>query len=351
MGMAMMRRPVAIVAVLALTGVACGGVDTAPGRCRLDPPSASGEITFVQGRRLMAIGSDGQDSHCLVSRPGTDGVLQWAPTGDRGLLGTTEMLGGASRTAGRFPGAREVAWSPTGRSLLAVSADGRLFKRPVDGGAPKEVTFLNRHDSALYHPGGRAIVSVGDGGNGYGIYLADATGKLLVALAAAETAHHLGPLAWRASGDLVFAAEHEDRWDLHELHLATGALQTLASTAGPADRIDTVVASPFPDSGVAWREADCTASRTAARVLSTGGTPLPAEVAAARPAAWLPDGPLILSQADRPCTAVHATDATTYSFKDGRATRVASVSGVPAVRVAVPPGPALPSTIPSDAPI
>lgn len=89
-----------------------------------------------------------------------------------------------------------------------------------------------------------------DSSNGYGIYLADSTGKLLVTLAAAETAHHLGPLAWTAAGDLVFAAEHDDRWDLHELHLATGELRTLASTPGPADRIDTLVASAFPASGV-----------------------------------------------------------------------------------------------------
>ena len=348
-----MRRHVSLVAALTLIGAGCGGpkADRAM-TCRLGPSPAGGEITYAQGGRLLGVTPDG-GRECLAQLPTAAAVAQWAPAGDRVLLDNTQaLLAHGSHPTG-FAHGDQLAWSPVGKSLLAVTPTGDLLREPAEGGKPQDLTFLNRHEATIYHPSGRAIVSVGWGNEGYGIYLADTTGKLQATLAEGHTARHIGPLAWTNNADLVFAAQHDDRWDLHRLELGgAGQLTTLASTPGPNQPITDLAASPFSDGGVAWRQGDCANATLATKVLQAGHLlSIPPEVATATPTGWLPDGTLILQRS--PCHDTHRAGSASviYAFKDSHATPMRSVPGQATVRVALPPGPELPSSIASAGPI
>jgi hypothetical protein len=350
------RKTVALLAMLALIGAGCGGsgADGAAVACRFTPAPPTGEITFARDGRLLGVSPDGHGQHCLAYLKAV-AVAHWAAPGDRALLGTTRALLPAGAHPTGFTDKDQLTWSPAGRSLLAVTPKGELLREPSAGGKPEDLTFLNRHETTLYHPSGRAIVSVGDGTEGYGIYLADTTGHLLATLAEGHTARHIGPLAWTANGDLLFAAQHDDRWDLHRLQLGgAGALTTVASTPSTNQPIGDLVASPFPDGGVAWRQGDCTHATLTTKVLrNSQPVPLPPELATATPTDWLADGTLVL-QTDTPtCPPTHRARprGTVYAFKDGHPTPVASTPSEAAVRIVLPPGPDLPSAIASAGPI
>jgi hypothetical protein len=103
---------------------------------------------------------------------------------------------------------------------------------------------------------------------------------------------------------------------------------------------------------VAWRQGDCANATLATKVLQDGHLlSIPPEVAAATPTGWLPDGTLVLQRS--PCHDTHRAGAGSviYAFKDSHATPMRSVAGQATVRVALPPGPELPSSIASAGPI
>jgi len=347
-----MRRRVAVAALLVVIGSGCGRSSAQPtAGCQLRPVSPAGEVTFVAGGRLIGVDPAGQGSHCLARLGGMAVTARWAPGGDRLLVDNRSQRFPGGRHPTGFTGVDQVAWSrPAGSSLLAVTPGGALIKRPTSGGPARDITFLNRHESAIYHPGGQAIVSVGFL-DGYGIYLADNTGKPLATLARSETARHIGPLTWTAEGDLVFAAQHDDRWDIHRLVLATGRLSTLGSTGTATAAITDLVASPFASGDVAWRQRDCDAGTASTTVFEGGNrVALPPAVGAATPLGWLPGGALEL-QRPRSICGPGGGRGDVYTFNHGTAIRLGVASRGVALRVALPPGPRLPATLPSDAPI
>ena len=322
--------------------------------CALGDVPAAGEVTYVTGDgRLMGVRPDGTGARCLASDvaarfPG----LSWSPDGTRVLLGAAQARAPEGPVTTAFAAGDQVGWSrPTGRAALAVTAAGRLVKRTGGTGPPEDVTFLERHESALYHPAGRAIVSVGtDRDGGYGLYLADNRGQLIAPLARGESARRIGPIGWTVSGALAFAAEHDDRWELHRLELGGEELTTVATTDSGDERIVGLAASTFAGGGLAWREDDCTVGPSATRVNRGGRSlTLPAGVDSALPVGWLPDGTLVL--ADRPAACAAPTGpADLLALRDGRVTKLASGAYDAAVRVVLPPGPDLPAAIRSTAP-
>jgi hypothetical protein len=351
-----MRRWTALWAALALVGGACQASEAAAGNehCAVGSPLPGGEITYVHDGRLVGVAPDGRDRRCLGRLRDASAAISWAPSGDRALAGTTAVVPGGSHPSG-LPAVDQLTWSPAGRSLLAVTPTGALIRKRAGVDKPQDITFLNRHETATYHPSGRAIVSVGEGNEGYGLYLADTDGKVLASLVEGETARHIGPLAWTENGDLVFAAQHDDRWDLHRLELGgAGRLTTLASTPSPNQPISDVVASVAPGAGIAWRQGDCADGILATHVLQRGRSlALSPEVATARPAGWLPDGTLVLQTTGGTCRDAPRTigEGDIYAVKDGHTTRIGSIPGRAAVRVALSPGPELPSPIASAGPI
>jgi len=277
---------------------------------------------------------------------------------------STRLVSAGRVASTGFAPADHVSLSPADTSLVAVTPDGRLLKRPAAGGPAEDIAVIDRYDAAIYHPSGKAMVVVGqgegeNGGGGYGIYLADTNGAVQLTLAAAETSRHIESLAWTDDGHLVFAARHADRWDLHSLDLATGTIATLASTPAADQPVTNVVTSSFAGGGIAWQEGACGPGQVPATKMRIAGqlVALPPALGTAVPVGWLPDAPLVLLQRPAPCGGVkgEATKARSagdvYTVRGSTVTKIASGAVDATVRVAHPTPPPLPTSIPSDAPI
>jgi hypothetical protein len=358
-----MTRWIALLGALAVLATGCTTRSAGAFQpCQVGAAPAAGEVTYVEGARLMAVGPDGQGRRCLADH--VDVAPRWGARGDAGLAGPTRLVSAGPASPTGFTPADHVSLSPAGTSLLAVTPDGRLMKRPTAAGPAEDIGVINSYDAALYHPSGQAMVvaGYGDGENasgGYGIYLADTTGALQGTLAAAETSRHIDSLAWTDDGHLIFAGQHTDRWDLHSLDLAAGTITTLASTTAPDQPITGVVTSPFAGGGIAWQEGTCapgqpllTKMRLAGQLLA-----LPAALATAVPVGWLGDATLVLMQRPGPCDAGIGKGAAAssagdiYTVRGTTVTKVATGATDATVRVVHPTPPPLPTNIPSAAPI
>jgi hypothetical protein len=358
-----MTRWIALLGALAVLATGCTTRSAGAFQpCQVGAAPAAGEVTYVEGARLMAVGPDGQGRRCLADH--VDVAPAWGARGDAGLAGPTRLVSPGRSAPTGFTPADHVSLSPAGTSLLAVTPDGRLMKRPTAGGAAEDIGVINSYDAALYHPSGQAMVvaGYGDGENasgGYGIYLADTTGALQGTLAAAETSRHIDSLAWTDDGHLIFAGQHTDRWDLHSLDLAAGTITTLASTTAPDQPITGVVTSPFAGGGIAWQEGTCASGRPPLTKMRLAGQllALPGALATAVPVGWLGDATLVLLQRPGPCDAGIGKGAAAssagdiYTVRGTTVTKVATGATDATVRVVHPTPPPLPTNIPSDAPI
>jgi hypothetical protein len=285
----------------------------------LGPVSEDGEVTYVSGGRLFAV-RPGGEPRCLLGVPADSEASAWGGKADRVLLApvgarvgdqTVELALGPKETAG---------WSrPTGTSVLVVS-DGKLTKRKVDTGAVSDVSFLARHDEALYHPSGRHIVSVGvDAVGRYGIFLASNEGKDVRTVAVAETANRLSSLSWGPGGTLFFGAEHDgnpskDRYHIHWRPNDPGQLFKIHLAEGPVAKVS---ASPFEEM-VSAQTGTCSSGRATqtvdlSKVTEFNEEDVPdAPVVAVdvgamdtEPVGWLPGGRLVVlgrPGCDRPGT-------------------------------------------------
>jgi hypothetical protein len=262
-----------------------------PVSCRFTEPRNGGEATWVEDGRLLAA-TPGGASHCLLEDvdKGTAAVA-WNGAGDRVLLGpTTAVVGGVTRVTG-FGEGDHASWSyPSGTSVLAVTKAGRLEKHEL-GGDVLDVSFLDRHQEAVYHPAGRQIASAGHGPAGYGIYLASNAGEGVRPLAIGETATRISSMAFSPDGKgLYFVADHGGEYHLHGLNMVTRSLATVATSPTAIDHVEV---SPFGDGAVAWSEGRCGRSRVQVRGLP-GRPPPSVGPAGAVPIGWLADGAIAL---------------------------------------------------------
>ena len=285
--------------------------------CALGAVPDVGEITFVRGGRLLGVAPvDGTTPRCLAD--GATAAPQWNGPGDRLVLDRAVILS-----------------KPTGTSVLRIDPRGRLLKRPREGGAEKDITFLDRTESAVYHPKGEHLAAVGTRGGTHGIYVATNNGEGAKLVTAGEFATRIEQLTWSASGALLFVADHDDLHHLQRLELPSLALTTVAEVAGT---ISSVAASRFEGAGLAWTE---TVGGGCALRVNRGGRSVvvPSSATASRPVGWLPGGVLVLREGcDGDESRVRTLDLT------GEAPRVAVVvegAQEVAVRAALPVGPGL----------
>jgi len=358
-----MKRWIVLLGALAVLATGCTTRTAGAAQpCQMSAALAAGEITYLDGARLMAVGPDGQGRRCLADHLAAAPL--WGARGDAGLAGPTRLVSAGKAAPTGFTPADHVSLSPAGVSLLAVTAQGGLMKRPAAGGPAEDIAVISGYDAAIYHPSGQAMVVVGqgdgeNGSGGYGIYLADNNGAIQQTLAAAETSHHIGSLAWTDEGHLIFAAQHADRWDLHSLDLAAGTITTLASTTAPDQPITGVVTSPFAGGGIAWQEGACAPGRAPLTKMRLAGQllALPPALATATPVGWLSDATLVLMQRPTPCgggigkSAAARSAGDVYTVRGTTVTKVATGAVDATVRVVHPTPPPLPTNIPSDAPI
>lgn len=326
----------------------CRGIGRAPRR---------GEITFISGGRLIASTPNSREVRCLAKVAGGDRI-DWGGEGDRAVV---SLSGSEPRVI--FPSsdyvlstgetdARAFGLSrPRGTSVLYGSADSRrLYKIPSNGGRVEDISFLERHDEAIYHPAGEHIFVVGEDRRGrYGIFLATNLGTDPQLLVIGEDARRIYSLTFSLSGVLYYAAEHDDRHDVHGLSLSptgtgkvdTSGLKTFYSSPDPIAR---VVVSQFYESGrfaveVEGNSSEGCPSETLVWVNRSKTISVPDRPS--RPVGWLPNGSLLYVALGTACDA-----AELYTWGGKRSLLVADDVQAAAVRGRFPPPPNPPTRLP-----
>src|SRR5688500_5072720 len=168
-----------------------------------------GEVTFVSERRLYASSPDGSEVRCIGRSK--RGVLPgWGGDADRFFL---QVRVGAQvvfddrryelNPFGAHPAALGLS-RPTGTSVLFETDHlTDLVKMDAAGGDRQYVSFLERHDEAIYHPAGEHIVAAGvDDRGDYGVFVATNEGTEPHLLVLGEDAKRVYSLTFSPTGYL-----------------------------------------------------------------------------------------------------------------------------------------------------
>jgi hypothetical protein len=348
--------PVRWLVALLLVGGACSSESEEPGsdssaavtrlpkRCRgadRAPPAA--DVTFTTGGRLYAATADGRKLRCLVEDVEAERIA-WGGEADRVLLdGDSTRLFTPDVGGLLSSDQQQTSWSrPTGTSLISVSPEGQLLKSSAGEDETADISFLVRHDEAVYHPAGTHIATVGEDADGtYGLFISNNEGRDDQLVAVGESARRIYNLAFDHEGDtLYYAAEHKDRFDLHSLRVTAeevGDEGTVASRLGTLfsgpDEVTNVLVSEFSSEPLIAFQTHCRV-----RVVS-GGADSPVEGdlgdANAEPVGWLSDGTLLVLAYDNGC----AGSGRLFAVDSERSMLVAESVDAAAPRVVLPPPP------------
>ncbi len=233
--------------------------------------ASAGEVTFVAAGRVFLVTPGSQVAMCAYDLGGTPiNRLAWSPDSTAVLLGSARVVRASSMTeSGYLPANADVNWSgPKGTSLLATTATGGLVKRDSRTAARTDLTFLPKHLASVYHPAGKAIVSIGETpdpevvGAEVGVYISSNSGGDSRLLVADESGAHLSEPAFSGSGELLyFLARHtgsssgqgQGRSHVHEFDTRVGSIDVMLDVDGPLAQL---TASAVDDS-VAVRVGGC----------------------------------------------------------------------------------------------
>lgn len=306
----------------------------------IGPAPSSGEITFIADGELLAAAPDGSPPRCLFET--SRSVVAWGGAADRVLVGDhTVVLADGPKTVGDDSD-RLLSWSrPTGKALLAETADDTLIKYSIDDGATIGIFEAESTESA-YHPAGLSIITAVPQGDRPSLLMTSNTGENPRWIVENETAHAIHDLAFTASGALVFIADHDDgSQHVHQLPLDSEA-PDLATLYEPRarDSVGAVAVSPFHDDWYAVG-ADCTGRAALHVVIESQIADIPAAIVAAEPIGWMPDGGLFVLTHPDGCD----QPGDLYGFRDGEATLVNRGVDGAAVRAVLPPPPPPPAEI------
>jgi hypothetical protein len=306
-------------------GAGVAGHSTCQG---LGAPPPEGAITFVDAGRLLSVGASPSASvTCLLDGVGTGSALRWNGPADKVILPDGRAVASTGAAVVGRGQAASITWSyPTGTTVLDVDA-GRLLLIPAGGGDPLDISFLARHDAAVYHPAGTHVVSSGLARDGtYGLWLATNRGSNVGQLVR-EPAISISNLVFTANHQLLFVADHGDHKDLHQMDLTTGKLVTPA-TIPSTECFTAVVASRLAGGGVAWATARCSGGTVTATAVRNGAfLPLTGtQMASVNPVGFLPDGTLVGRGAHGIIT-----------FRDGHVASIPSAAAGPVALRAVEP--------------
>lgn len=274
---------------------------------------------------MYAVTSNGSRVRCIGTyEEGSRG--QWGGLGDRLFL-QTSTGGRVAFSDEVFPVSPDdtdpVAYGlsrPTGTSVLFTSGNKRhLYKISANGKDQEDISFLRRHDDVVYHPAGMHIVAVGVDEDGtYGIHIATNAGKERHLLVLSEDAKRVYSLSFSSSGELFYAAEHENRYDVHSVALQGGPTgDVLAGGLGTHYTSDfpitKAVVSQFRPSPIAIQVGTSVGNSCPGETLVSKGRKttvleagLPTE-----PVGWLPNGDLAYVSLDQSCDisqALHVWD-------------------------------------------
>jgi hypothetical protein len=305
------------------------------------------QLSFVTEDNLFVARRGAATARCVVEVSGP-ADLEWGPEGDRLHFGDLRRYDG-EQTVTLEDEAKSIAWSrPTGTSLVYIS-DGRLLKVDAFGEAPLDISFLAEHDEVVYHPAGTHVAVTGTADDGtYGLWLATNVGEDAQLLAIGEDARRIFSLSFAHDGrTLFYAAEHDDRYDVHSLLLALQDEEGEVRDAelGTIDSSSTetgdVIASEFHEDTLAYTVGSCEEGKTT-RVWTGSVTELGGELAglSTEPVGWLPSGELLVLGRESGCEGEGAL----YSWRPAETTALAADVSAAGVRAVLPPPPDPPST-------
>ncbi|HEV8681233.1 MAG TPA: hypothetical protein VGS09_00445 [Actinomycetota bacterium] len=305
------------------------------------------EVSFVLGSELYVARRSGTVARCVLEIPQALD-LDWGPEGDRVSFGDLRRYEGEG-VVSLDDVSESIAWSrPTGRAIVYVS-EGRLMKVDAFSDEPADISFLADHDEVVYHPAGTHVAVTGTAEDGtYGLWLATNVGKDVQLLAIGEDARRIFSLSFAHDGTTIYyAAEHDDRYDVHSLRLA---LQDKKGATRDAElgRLDTastemgdVIASEFISENVAYTVGSCEEGNTT-RVWDGAVTELAGELKglSTEPVGWLPNGELLVLAREAGCEG----EGTLYAWRSGQATRLVPGVSAAGVRAVLPPPPDPPAS-------
>ena len=329
--------------------------------------------------KLYASSADGSEVRC-IGRSKEGYLSGWGGSADRFFVATpvgAQVVFSDRRYTFNSFGAHPSALGlsrPTGTSVLfETNHFTDLVKMNATGGERQYVSFLRRHDEALYHPAGEHIVASGVDDRGrYGIFLASNEGTDPQLLVLGEDAKRVFSLTFAPDGSLYYVAEHDGRYDVHSVSMsgagggdiATGGLATYYSSK---NEISEVVVSQFgfgplairvgtndgacPSKTVLWDEArggsGSSEAEARANFVARSTTPIAADEFAGDgtdPVGWLPNGDLVLTTVEGPrCDPTG--DVYTWNEKQG-ATLITDDASAVAIRGSFPPPPDPPTKEP-----
>ena len=133
-----------------------------PDDCRWREAEFGPTLTFVVDDRLYEY-AQGDGIRCLVDAGASTTSLSWSPTGRRALIDGGVIFDRGERRATGATGAATAGWTwPTG--LRFVQAQGpTLTKVEADGSGVIDISFLDDHGAATYHPDGLHLAVAGTG--------------------------------------------------------------------------------------------------------------------------------------------------------------------------------------------
>lgn len=304
----------------------------APATCAWAGPTDNATLTYVADGQLREVVS-AEEQRCLAA-VGSSVSLSWAPNGNRALLEDGTVIDPSGPVATVGVGAT-AGWTwPTG--LRFVRADGdRLIKVESDGSGVIDISFLDDHGAAVYHPDGMHLAVAGRGTaiaewwdgtelvteewtqNGLFLVNNDGTGEQ-VWIDTVDA--RIDEVMFSADGTrLTFIADHGGMWHIHsfdlpELIFETNDGQRILS-ALPEDpmvlapqyespvRLHGAVIDPYQPERLAVAEGSCDAGSTVEVIdLTAGGYPTP--VAAdlnAVPVGFVGDSTLAILERDTDC--------------------------------------------------
>ncbi len=230
-------------------------------------------MTYSFATSLFELSADAETARCLMALPqsAVDQRPLWAPTGDRFLVDSgTVMIDAKLAKSGLQADATRASWSaPDATLLVAITKDGRLVRRPVDGSQKlANISFLKDTSAVAYHPSGAVLFAAGTAKDGTAqVVLSEPTGKLFRPVVLLPPGVQVPELAAATDGQSIsFIEVSPASTRVRVLHLPelglTTRIETSASLSGLVHDGDVV----------AVRAGECGGS-TSTR-LSTGTTTL-----------------------------------------------------------------------------
>lgn len=143
------------------SGMALAGESPLAG-CSWTEADSGPTLTFVAGGQLRELTAEGS-VRCLSEIAVATGSLTWAPTGARALVDDGVVVEAATVRSTGAVGRATGGWTwPTGLRFVQATGDA-LSKVESDGSGVIDISFLDDHRAATYHPDGLHLAVAGSG--------------------------------------------------------------------------------------------------------------------------------------------------------------------------------------------